>query len=105
MNSRPSKMINKDKTIAKAFSKYHEIYPIVGKKTLTDCFFSLRGEILFQFRGKDKKVHVMKAVEEKRTEPIICMQWDFFGKMHTALTRPILIRSLFIKPKKAVHQS
>ena len=59
-------MVDKLKTIEKARKKYHEIYPVAGKKWLGECFVSLHGEVLLKFRTKDKKLHTMKAPQIKQ---------------------------------------
>ena len=94
-------MVNKEKTIQRAFSKFDTVLPVQGKKSLDECFFCLRGVFFFQFRTKDKKVHTMKAdatqhviISRKRTD-------KGFSSFIKLLNRPFYMRSLIIRKPKA----
>lgn len=83
-------MINKEKTIRKLRARYHEIFPIPGKRDLHDCFFCLHGQIVIQFRTKDKKVHVEKAcLELPQQQPVHIFNFPFFESIRRFLTQPI----------------
>ncbi len=92
-------MIDKEKTIEKAISKYHSIYPARGKRSLYDCFFRLRGEHYFVFRTQDKKVHTVKACIQ-RNNPVN-ISGDSNGEKRISiietLNKPIILRSLIVK--------
>jgi hypothetical protein len=93
-------MINKEKTITKAFKKYKDIYPMKDKKTFEECFFFLHGEILFVFRTKNMKIRTLKAV---RTAPIIYTRssyWQFLTSIRKVLTKPISFSTL-VRPSFA----
>jgi hypothetical protein len=83
-------MINKEKTIRKMRARYHEILPIPGKRDLNDCFFCLHGQIVIQFRTKDKKVHVEKAcLELPQQQSLQIFSSPFLGSIRRFLTQPI----------------
>jgi len=95
-------MINKEKTIKKAISRYNLIYPVRGKKLIEECFFCLRGEYFLIFRTKDKKIHKMRADELR--PPLISSdnKHDGLHSLIDALNKPIIVRSIFAKkPVKA----
>jgi hypothetical protein len=84
-------MLNKEKTVQKMIARYHEIYPIPGKKNLYECFFCLHGQNVIQFRTKDKKVHIEKAVLEFVSEPLFVIHSPFLETIKRFLTQPIRI--------------
>ncbi|MBN1578126.1 MAG: hypothetical protein JW913_16310 [Chitinispirillaceae bacterium] len=90
-------MINKDKTIAKAVSKYHSIFPVRGKHSIDDCFFCMRGEYFFIFRTKDKKVHTMRAEEFRPVSTSVNINRETLDSIFKMLNKPILVRSLIVK--------
>lgn len=104
-------MIDKERTIRKAKAKYKEIRPILGKKTLEECFFSLRGEVYFQFRTKDKKRHIVRALWTKTSLQVPAVHWGYIvepvrrmvnepmsnSPVLKLMTRPIRVRDLFRK--------
>lgn len=104
-------MIDKERTIRKAKAKYKEIRPIRGKKTLEECFLSLRGEIFFLFRTRDKKTHIIKALWIKRPLQVPAIHWGYIvtpvkrmvnepvsnSPVLKLMTRPIRVRDLFRK--------
>jgi len=90
-------MVDKQKTIRKAQSRYHSIIPIPGKHALEECFFCLRGRYYFQFKTKDKKVHTMKAVECWSVRYSWHINREALVSLYKALNKPILIRSLIMK--------
>ena len=82
-------MINREKTIQKMIKRYREIFPIPGKKTLNECFFSLHGQEVIQFRTKDKKVHIVKACIEIQREPGARMKASVFDSIRKFFNQPI----------------
>jgi hypothetical protein len=86
-------MLNKDKTIAKALSKYHSILPIRGKQSLDDCFICVRGDYFFLFKTEDKTKHIMKA---ELSQPVFAspiMSPEFFSSIFKTLNTPISVQS------------
>lgn len=90
-------MIDKDRTISKAIAKFHEISPVPGKKSLYECFFSLRGEFLFQFRTSDKRIHTIKALEEKKPLPSFLTEFTIVTHIYKMLTEPLHIKQASVK--------
>jgi hypothetical protein len=90
-------MINKDKTIQKAFQKYNEIYPVGGKKSLDDCFFCLHGQIVFQFQTKDRKNHFIRAIEQSHS--IVINKNTLWGKLYKFFSQPITVPAVSGRPK------
>jgi hypothetical protein len=90
-------MINKAKAIEKAVSKYHSIFPIPGKHSIEECFVCIRGEYFFLFKTKDKKRHIIKAEPGRPAGASVDINGEFFAMMYKVLSKPILVRSLFIK--------
>ncbi|MBN1307106.1 MAG: hypothetical protein JXA18_04260 [Chitinispirillaceae bacterium] len=90
-------MINKDKTINKAVSKYHAIFPVRGKHSIDECFFCLRGEYFFIFRTKDKKVHTLKAEKCRPVSASSNIKRETWDSIVKALNKPIIVRSLIVK--------
>jgi hypothetical protein len=90
-------MIDREKTIAKALSKFHSISPVYGKKTLQECFMSVRGEWFFLFRTGDKRKHMIKAEISRPTVTFETMNRDLLSSIYKTMNRPILVRSLFIR--------
>lgn len=90
-------MINKEKTIKKAVSKYNIIYPVRGKHSLEECFFCLRGEYYFSFRTEDKKVHKMNADMVK--QPLVSPEEkrEAIDSLVKVLNKPIFFRSFLSK--------
>ena len=95
-------MIDKDKTIKKAVDRYEFIFPVNGKHSIDECFFSLRGEIYFIFRTKDKKTHTVKA-EKIRTAPVSRGSGtETFKSLLKVINKPIIVRSVIArKPVRA----
>jgi predicted N-acyltransferase len=90
-------MIDKQKTIAKAISKYEYVFPVYGKDSLNECFFCARGEYFFLFRTKDKKKRMMKAEISRSSVSFEGINRELLSSIYRTLNKPILIRSLFIK--------
>lgn len=93
-------MLNKKKTIQRAFSKYDTVLPVQGKRSLDECFFYLRGVFFFQFRTKDENVHTMKA--DVAQQVIISRKrngsgWSTFIQL---LNKPFYVRSFIIRKPK-----
>jgi hypothetical protein len=84
-------MLNKEKTIQKMIARYHEIYPIPGKKNLYECFFCLHGQNVIQFRTKDKKIHIEKAVLDITPEPSFQIRSPILEAIRRFLTQPVRI--------------
>lgn len=94
-------MIDKEKTIKKAIAKYNYLYPVRGKRSIEDSFFSMRGETYLIFHTKDKKVHRVRA-EEARVPAQHAGGREALDSIIKALNRPIIVRSLVArKPVKA----
>ncbi len=95
-------MIDKQRTIRKARAKFKEIRPILGSKTLEECFYSLRGEIYFLFRTKDKKTHVLKALRVRRSLQAPTIHWGYILEpVRNIVTEPVSnspILKLMTKP-------
>ena len=90
-------MIDREKTIQKAMSKYRSIYPVRGKHTLSECFFCWRGEHYFLFKTQDKKGHMMKAEFSRPAVSLENINLEAFSPIYKALNKPIFVRSLFNK--------
>jgi hypothetical protein len=90
-------MINKEKTILKAVSKYHSLLPIHGRNSIEDCFFCVRGDYFFLFKTMDKKRHIIKAEVSGPDLASLYFNREFLNAIYKALNKPILVRSLFLK--------
>ncbi len=95
-------MINKEKTISKALSKYHAILPLQGKQSIEDCFVSVRGEYFFLFKTMDKKKHIIKAEISRSDMTSLYFNRDFLLSVYKALNTPILVRSFAGVPLPAL---
>jgi hypothetical protein len=90
-------MIDKEKTIKKAISRHGYLYPVRGKHSIEDCFFSLRGETYLMFRTKDKKVHRAKAELLRPPTTGSIGSRETLDSIIKTLNRPIILRSLISK--------
>jgi hypothetical protein len=90
-------MINKDKTIAKAVSKYHSILPVMGRRSIDDCFICVRGEYFFLFKTKDKIKHIIKAEIAQPDLAPLYFNRDFFYTIIKTLNKPIVVPPLLLK--------
>lgn len=85
-------MVDKNRTIKKAQSKYREIMPVPKKHSLEECFYCLRGTFFFQFRTKkDKKLHTVRACRIRPSFSTMADRELWLAMYHT-LNRPINIR-------------
>ena len=94
-------MIDKEKTIKKAIARYNSLFPVRGKHSIEECFFSLRGETYLVFRTKKDKIHRVKAEYMKPVAPA-ARNHETLAAIIRALNRPIIVRSLITgKPVRA----
>ena len=96
-------MIDKEKTIKKAIAKYNYLFPVRGKHSIEECFFSMRGETYLIFRTKNDKIRRVRA--EYAKPPVVTDKTGSHEGIESiikALNRPIIVRSLFTgKPVNA----
>ncbi|MBN1759133.1 MAG: hypothetical protein JW863_12485 [Chitinispirillaceae bacterium] len=91
-------MIDKEKTIKKAIAKYNYLFPVRGKHSIGECFFSLRGETYLIFRTKKDKIRRVRA--EYAKPPVVTDETgsrEGIESIIKALNRPIIIRSLITR--------